>query len=266
LKKSPISIGLAQSTMMKTFLLIASIYLVTTSNGILSCQVTIDGVDRTDEFYIFSVSDDTNNGEKFVDCEGKSKCKNAIIKDCPIVKCSDTEACLSAQIVHFTQFVTCTGLHSCHRTEIQAASTSSFARTVTCQGNVACAMASISGDLQQVSCIGDKACRHTNVEGAKLVKCHRGSETAVACLNLASFQTDCMYCGDYGCSNRINQCRFKSLDATPDDAYSKCLPGTIVGNNCPTNLTGEMKLDSIVEEKKMNVDEGGERARRLLRT
>jgi hypothetical protein len=246
---------------MKTFLFIATTYLtLLLSSSIQGCKVTFDGVDKTDEFLVTGP-----DKVQYVDCEGKSKCKNAIIENCSIIKCSDTEACFTAQIIDFTQSVICTGLHSCHLTEIQAAATGETDRAVICEGPTACAKANIYGNLQQVSCVGGKACRHTSVKGAKLIKCQDGAETAPACLNLATFQTDCLYCGTNGCSSRINQCRYKSLDATPDDPYNRCQPGTIVGNNCPAvDLTGGMELETIKEEKVKN-DEGGERIRNLRR-
>lgn len=160
----------------------------------LACKVMLDGEDLTDEFVVV----DPITNEPYVDCSGQYRCKNAVITDCPVIKCVETEACNNAQIINFTNSVLCEGSHSCHRTEMTAANTdlsSDSQQTVSCQGSGACDVAQITGPLKQVSCTGAKACRKVDIKDSKLVKCHDGKGSSVACEGLATFETDCLYCG-----------------------------------------------------------------------
>ena len=227
--------------------------------AVLACKVSIDGEDKTNEFFIV----DSVSGEDYVDCIGHSKCRDAVITDCPVIKCVENEACNSAQIINFTDSVLCEGLHACHRTEMIAAdSTSNTEQTVSCLGSGACDVARIVGeDLGQVSCSGVKACRKVQVEGSKLVKCHDGHESTLACEGFATLETKCLYCGKNGCAGYINMCRYKIIGGTDIETndYLKCEPEKLVGD-CPTELEAELQLELNGKEK---IDtEGGTRRSR----
>ena len=226
-----------------------------------ACTVTLDGVDRTEEFVV------TNNetGMSHVDCDGKKKCVSAVIVDCPVIECKQAEACFQAKILNFTESVICDGVHACHSTEIvvTAAAVETVDEeepnktTVSCSGSLACAIAHIEGPVGQVSCRGSKACRKTHVQGAKVVKCHDGKNNAQACMNLATFETDCVYCGIYGCWPRINQCRYKLLSENMEE-YEICIPENVTGQ-CPESLEEELKLELSGQET--NEEEEGFRKR-----
>mmetsp|Transcript_5624 Transcript_5624/g.8873 ORF Transcript_5624/g.8873 Transcript_5624/m.8873 type:complete len:243 (+) Transcript_5624:218-946(+) len=239
----------------KTFLLYCIITCLPWA--VQACTVTIEDEDKTNEFLVT-----TEDGKSYVDCMGPRKCEKAVIVDCPTIKCGDKEACYQAQILNFTESVLCEGTHACHDADIVLADDNVSEETsVACMGSMACAMTRIMGPIKQVSCVGTKACRKTHVEGSKLVKCHDGHERALACLNLATFETECLYCGMNGCASRINQCRLKLLgDGDVAESYEKCTPDSVVGN-CPEILEEEMKLEAST---KLNDVEGGER-RRLRR-
>lgn len=221
----------------------------------LACQVTLDGKDKTNDFLIV----DSVSGETYVDCMGKSKCRNAVITDCPVIKCFDNEACNSAQIINFTDSVLCEGLHSCHRTEMSAAdSTTDSGQTVSCVGSGACDVAQISGgNIEQVSCSGVKACRKVNIQGAKLVKCNDGHDTTVACEGFATIETNCLYCGKNGCADHINMCRYNIVGGTDgeSDNYQKCQPEKLVGD-CPKELEAELHLE-LSGKVEMDTAQGG---------
>ena len=112
------------------FFFLSSMILPTT---LLACQVTLNGEDKTNEFFVL----DSIAGESYVDCMGHSKCRDAVITDCPVIKCFDNEACNFAQIINFTDSVLCEGLHACHRTEMIAADSTTTDRkpTVSCIGS-----------------------------------------------------------------------------------------------------------------------------------
>lgn len=226
----------------------------------LACQVTMNGEDKTDEFFIL----DSVTGEPYVDCMGHYKCKDAVITDCPIIKCVENEACNGAQIIGFTDSVLCEGLHSCHRTEMTAAESATDSKqTVSCIGSGACDVAQINGNLEQVSCNGVKACRKVSVKGSKLVKCHDGHERTVACEGFATLETKCLYCGKNGCESYINMCRYKIIrdGDSETDKYLKCKPETLVGD-CPAELESELRLELSGKEE-MEI-EGGLRKSLLL--
>lgn len=231
------------------------------SRTVLACQVSLDGEDKTDEFYVV----DDVTGESYVDCIGHYKCQDAIISDCPVVKCFESEACNNAQIINFTESVLCDGLHACHRTEITASDSSDSKQTVSCVGSGACDVAQISGkNLEQVSCSGVKACRKVHVQGANMVKCHDGHETSPACDGFATLETDCLYCGKNGCANFINMCRYRvtGVNDGENDKYKKCEPEKLIGN-CPAELESELRLELSGKEE-MDT-EGGTRKNRGLR-
>lgn len=228
---------------------------------LLACQVTLNGEDKTDEFFVV----DEITGEPYVDCVGHYRCKEAVITDCPVIKCVENEACNGAQIINFTDSVLCEGLHSCHRTEMIAADLSSDSKqTVSCEGSGACDVAQIIGNIEQVSCSGVKACRKVNVKGSKLVKCHNGHDTSVACEGFATLETNCFYCGKNGCASHINMCRYKIIGENDNetDKYLKCAPETIVGD-CPVELESELRLELSGKEK-MEVEGGLRKNRRRL--
>jgi hypothetical protein len=208
-----------------------------------ACTVTIEGEDKTSEFFITG-----EDGVQFVDCQGPSKCENAQIVGCPIIKCAGTEACHFTQILEFTEHVRCDGLHSCHFAEIVGAEVTQEneegapEQTVSCLNGLACAKAHIvgKGGLTQVTCKGIKACRKTAVSGSKRVKCQDGAKNASACLNAASFETECLYCGYEGCEKRINQCRYRIPGG--DEKYAIC-PQEAVTGTCPEGWEAELKLE-----------------------
>lgn len=226
--------------------------------AVFACQVSMNGEDKTNEFFIV----DSVSGEHYVDCIGRSKCRDAVITDCPVIKCFDSEACNSAQIINFTDSVLCEGLHSCHRTEMLASdSTADTEQTVSCIGSGACDVAQISGkNLEQVSCSGVKACRKVHIEGSKLVKCHDGHETTVACEGFATLETKCLYCGKNGCASYINMCRYRIIGGTEIDDYLKCQPEKIVGD-CPTELEAELRLELSGKEELLDMEDGTRRNR-----
>lgn len=228
---------------------------------ILACRVELDEEDKTEELFVT----DAVTGEQYVDCIGKSKCRGALITGCPVVKCGDSEACNSAQIIHFTHKVLCEGVHSCHRTEmLAAASDGQQPKNVYCNGAGACDYAHISGDvLEQVSCSGVNACRKARIEGTKLVKCHDGSDHTLACEGLSTFETECLYCGKHGCGNHINQCRYKLIGADKPvefQQYSICESETLIGN-CPAELEEELRLELSGKEQ-IDAEEGERYLRR----
>ena len=239
---------------MKAFLLLVISSLIQ-STVILACKVEIDGEDKTSEFFVR----DEVTDEMYVDCMDHSKCRDAVITDCPIIKCFDNEACNSAKIINFTDRVICEGLHACHRTEMPAADS---ATDVSCIGSGSCDVAQITGNLEQVSCRGVKACRKVNVIGSKLVKCHQGHERTLACEGFATLETECLYCGKNGCADHINMCRYKIIgEETENDKYLKCHPDTLIGN-CPADLKTELRLEL---EGKDEIDIESENGTRGLR-
>jgi hypothetical protein len=232
--------------------------------AIFACQVTLNGKDKTNEFFIL----DNVTGESYVDCMGRSKCRDAVITDCPVIKCFDNEACSSAQIINFTDSVLCEGLHACHRTEMLAAdSITDSEQTVSCVGSGACDVAQIVGEnIKQVTCSGVKACRKVLIQGSKLVKCHDGHDTTVACEGFATLETECLYCGKNGCASHINLCRYKIIGGndTETNKYQKCQPETLVGD-CPTELEAELHLELSGREEIDTDQEDGTRRIRQLR-
>jgi len=238
--------------------LLLSLTTIILPRSVLACQVTLDGQDKTDEFFLV----DSITDEPYVDCEGHYKCKDAVITNCPTIRCVDTEACNGAQIIDFTESVLCEGLHSCHRTEMTAADLSSDSKqTVSCVGSGACDVAQIFGNIEQVSCSGVKACRKVTVKGSKLVKCHDGHERSLACEGFATLETNCLYCGKNGCAEYINMCRFKLIEENDSetDKYLKCKPESIVGD-CPSELESELRLELSGKEEMES--EGGLRKNR----
>lgn len=245
---------------MKASIILYSFATILLSRAVHACQVTLDGEDKTNDFFVV----DSVTGESYVDCIGHYKCRDAIISDCPVIKCFENEACLSAQIINFTNTVLCNGLHSCHRTEMTASDSSNSKQTVSCVGSEACDVAQISGaNLEQVSCSGVKACRKVHVEGAKLVKCHEGRERTPACDGFATLETKCLYCGKNGCSDHINTCRYE-ITGTGDGEghqYQKCQPEKLVGD-CPAELESELSLELSGKEQ-MEIEGGARKSRQL---
>lgn len=201
-----------------------------------ACQVTLNGQDVTNDLFV------TVEDESFVDCTGKRKCQEAVIVDCPIVKCFDVEACNKAQIINFTHAVLCEGSHSCHYTEMIAAENVPNPQTVHCHGTQACDVAHIMGDIDVVSCDGAQSCRRTHVEGSKLVKCRQGTEQNPACTGSASFETSCLYCGKDGCAGYINMCRYKIL-GSDEEKFAPCFTNYVKGNNCPVGIQHILNLE-----------------------
>jgi len=230
---------------MKTASLLITVLSMAFYPAVLGCQVMMNGEDKTDEFFVV----DDITGESYVDCMGKAKCREAIISDCPVVKCFDIEACNSAQIINVLDFVLCEGTHSCHLSEISFAEQSSAAaaasaepQRVSCVGSGACDVAQISGEDLDVECTGFKACRKVHVVGAKLVKCREGSGHSNACDDFATLETKCLYCGKQGCAAYINMCRYKILGEEVAEKYTKCQPESLIGD-CPSELEAELELE-----------------------
>jgi len=232
-----------------------------------ACQVTLNGEDKTSDFFVI----DGDNGEAYVDCRGHSKCRGAVIKDCPIVKCVDNEACNGAQIINFTESVLCEGLHACHRTEIISSDLAPAAnrkRTVSCVGSISCDVAHISGGiLDEVKCSGVKACRKVHVEGSKIVKCHDGKEGVPACEDFATFEVECLYCGNNGCAEYVNMCRYRYKNVgdinSEIDTYESCQPEQLMGN-CPNELEAELR-DELSGKEEVDLDTVEDGSRRFKR-
>jgi len=234
----------------------------------------INGEDRTEELFVQEEGNANNNEEErdeensryYVNCIGHSACRDAIITDCPRIKCVESEACNNAVISNFTESVLCEGLHSCHRTNITVASAteSNTGETkVLCVGSSACDVAQISGAddgstmIDEIKFVGVKAGRKVHVENAKLIKCQDGKDTTKACDSLSTFRNvQCLYCGKDGCADHINTCRYKLWDENQDgndeDAnqenfvtYEKCIPETVtgVGDYCPAGLEEELRME-----------------------
>merc|ERR1712224_531035 len=223
---------------------------------------------KTSELFVI----DSIAGEAYVDCKGPYKCRDAVIENCPVVKCVENEACNGAQIINFTDSVLCEGLHACHRTEILAAPAqdeASSQQSVSCIGSGACDVARIVGKIEKVLCTGVKSCRKVTVEGSKLVKCHDGHGQSLACQGFATLETECLYCGKSGCADHINMCRYKIIGEDDDDVdsirFEKCQPETITGINCPAGLEAELQSElNGKEEIDITSREGGS-ARRMMR-
>lgn len=233
-----------------------------------ACTVTRNGEDRTDDYWVL----DTVTGEEYVDCRGKSKCRDAIITDCPAVKCGDIEACLDARILNFTETVSCEGKHACHRTEMLAAAAvvgeeedgdddeddddKKPPMSVSCLGTGACDYARISGtSIAQVSCSGDKACRKIRIEGAKVVKCHHGSDIYPACQGLSTFDTECLYCGKNGCLGKMNGCKYRIIGEGTNSKFQKfktCPAETVVGDGCSDELRAELRFELSGEAQQLD--------------
>jgi len=250
----------------------------TEESSVPACTVTINDEDVTDEFFVVDESnndENENENNKYVDCMGHSKCRDAIITNCPRIKCYDSEACNSAVIINFTESVLCEGLHACHRTNMTLAAPAApeaakkandKAKTkVSCIGSGACDVALILGEIDEFVFSGVKAGRKVHVEDAKLVKCHDGHETNVACESLATFlNVQCLYCGKNGCADHINTCRYKLFAPGADEnaAYEKCQPKSVLGENCPTGLEKELRMELSGKEE---IDGGGKKKKRGIR-
>merc|ERR1712157_424527 len=109
---------------------------------------------------------------------------------------------------------------------------------VSCIGSGSCDVARIIGDVDEVDFVGVKSGRKVHVENAKLVKCHDGHNTNKACESLATFQNvQCLYCGQHGCADHINTCRYKLASSSDEDdnedetyiEFDKCKPETLLG-------------------------------------
>jgi hypothetical protein len=208
-----------------------------------ACRVTIDGIDRTEELMVFDV--DLSGPSSYVNCEGIKRCHSGIIENCPVVKCAGKEACFQAKIINATKSMTCDGAYACHRTDMRLLDNAEEKPSVTCKGATSCEYATMEGAMKHVSCWGGKACRRAVIKGAEVVKCHNGVENNPACFHLATFETQCLYCGVQGCDVHKNQCRVKLLgeDGEPiADKYEKCTVENIMGN-CPEVLREELKLE-----------------------
>lgn len=251
--------------MVTLYFLISILFLSTTT--MFACQVTMNEKDVTDEYFIL----DSIAGESYVNCMGHSKCRDAVITDCPVIKCFDNEACNSAKILNFTDSVLCEGLHACHRTEIIAIPNNIRKQpsVVSCIGSGSCDVAQITG-ADEVIFSGVKAGRKAHVQRSKVVKCHDGNDTSPACEGFATLETLCLYCGKNGCADHINMCRYKIIGGEDDKnkdndnnngddtarQFEKCLPEQVVGN-CSAEIEKELQLElSGKEEIDLN-REGG---------
>ena len=91
-----------------------------------------------------------------------------------------------------------------------------------------------------------KACRKVKVQGAKLVKCHDGSDRTPACEGFATLDTNCVYCGKNGCADHVNMCRYKIIEDEESSSgkkkYVKCEPESVIGN-CPDELEKELEFE-----------------------
>ena len=257
------------------------LFVSTTTTTADACQVTIDGVDVTSDFFVEWKDDEVPVGapssvvpttttttsaaagaaageeeegvvaatrshpEFFVDCAGKSKCKNAIIENCPYVKCHESEACYQATITNVTGTVECLGIHSCHSTQIYFApkATEDEYQSVACHDRSSCDVTHIEGpDVDLVTCKGPKACRKVAIDVGGTIKCHHGHHNFEACDNFATLDAKCLYCGYEGCASSINQCRVKLHDSVLGDKYRTCQPETVVGR-CPASLHQELEFE-----------------------
>mmetsp|Transcript_60564 Transcript_60564/g.148590 ORF Transcript_60564/g.148590 Transcript_60564/m.148590 type:complete len:312 (+) Transcript_60564:254-1189(+) len=262
--------------------LIVCVLLFVSTTTTDACQVTIDDVDVTSEFFVewrenevpieapssvvASASSEEegevvvarrSHPEFFVDCIGKSKCKNAIIENCPYVKCHESEACYQATITNVTETVECLGMHSCHKSQIYFAPKASEDeyQSIDCHDRSACDVTHIEGpDVDLVSCKGPKACRKVVIDVGGAVKCHHGHHNFEACDNFATIDADCLYCGYEGCAAKINQCRVKLHETHLGDKYSKCQPEQVVGH-CPASLHQELKFE-LAEMAALEDEEG----------
>lgn len=252
----------------RVLLFLLCFVLPATMTTLLACKVTQSGADKTSDFLVI----DSIAGEAYIDCMGPYKCRDAVITDCPVVKCFGNEACNSAQIINFTDSVLCEGLHACHRTEIVAAPAAvedkhSAQQSVSCIGSGACDVAHIVGNIKQVACTGVKSCRKVHVEGSRLVKCHDGHGQSLACQGFATLETECLYCGKNGCADHINMCRYNIIgeDDVESSSFKKCQPETIIGKKCPAGLEAELQSElSGKEELDVTGRESGG-ARRMMR-
>ena len=238
-----------------------------------ACQVTIDDVDVTSDFFVEWRHDELPAGapssvvpssvaavtseedevvvatrshpEFYVDCIGKSKCKNAIIENCPYVKCHESEACYQTTITNVTGTVECLGMHSCHKSQIYFAPKASEDeyQSVDCHDRSACDVTHIEGpDVDLVSCKGPKACRKVAIDVGGTIKCHHGHHNYEACDNFATLEAGCLYCGYEGCAPKINQCRVKLHGTHLGDKYNKCPTEDVVGH-CPASLRQELQFE-----------------------
>jgi len=263
-------------TMMQVFDLLLSILLFLPVTTLFACQVTMNDQDVTNDYLIF----DSIVGESYVNCMGHSKCRDALIVECGVIKCFENEACSSAKIMNFTDSVLCEGLHACHRTEIIAAApvapnaTTTYRKksSVSCIGSGSCDVAQITG-AEEVIFSGVKAGRKTHVQGSKLVKCHDGHENTPACEGFASMETECLYCGKNGCADHINMCRYKIIDGEENNdhdhdndnnrnqPFEKCQPEKIIGN-CPAEMDKELQLELNGKVELDVIRDGGKRRMR----
>lgn len=230
-----------------------------------ACKVTINDKDMTDELFVVDNSYENNDDKerRYVNCMGRSKCRDAIITNCPRIKCYESEACNNARIIDFTESVLCEGMHACHRTNMTLAAAektteeTTIKTKVSCIGSEACDVAQISGEIDEIEFVGVKAGRKVHVEDAKVIKCRDGHDTNKACDSLATFvNVRCLYCGQNGCSDHINTCRYKFAggdDDTNNDSswmqYEKCNPEKVLGPNCPAGLENELRMELTGKEE-----------------
>jgi len=269
--------------MMKVLHFLLTILLFLPVTTLFACQVTMNDQDVTSEYFIL----DSIIGESYVNCMGHSKCRDALIVDCPVIKCFDNEACNSAKIINFTDSVLCEGLHACHRTEIIAApsfannnnsipahKTTTYRKqsSVSCIGSGSCDVAQITG-AEEVNFSGVKAGRKAHVRGSKLVKCHDGHDTSPACEGFATLETECLYCGKNGCADHINMCRYKIIDGEDNNdndidsnmnQFEKCQPEKITGN-CSAEMEKELQLELNGKEEIDVIRDEGNRGMRGIR-
>lgn len=268
-----------------------------------ACKVTINDKDMTDELFVVDNSYENDNNEndddkerRYVNCMGRSKCRDAIITNCPRIKCYESEACNNARIINFTESVLCEGTHSCHRTNMTLAAETTEETTktkVSCIGSEACDVAQITGEIDEIEFVGVKAGRKVHVEDAKVIKCRDGTDNNRACDSLATFlNVRCLYCGQNGCSDHVNTCRYKFAappssaseeedndDDTNDSSwmqYEKCKPEKVLGPNCPAGLENELRMELMgkeeievvglsSEEKEEGDDDGRKKKKRGIR-
>lgn len=240
------------SFVLSTALLLPLAFASASASASPECSVTFNGEDKTGEFFVV----DPDSGEKYVDCVGSSKCRDAVIEHCPVIRCGENESCNSAQILEFTDYVTCEGTHACHRANMTASDLGN-GPIVRCSGGGACDVAVIKGrSLDEVTCTGPKSCRKAHIEGPRIVRCHEGHESARACEGSSTFETRCLYCGKNGCEEYINMCKYKIItgdyEATSDgdgihnvfetESYQTCEPETLMGD-CPDGSESQLHLE-----------------------
>jgi hypothetical protein len=269
------------------------------------CQVlNAEGIDVTAELTVMTGYDDgthyTNYAEKhsagqvtgtvfqdapflkeYIHCQGEYACQNYTFSHCNAIHCDGMEACYQSHLSEIGIILECHGTHACHRTHITFAkdlyrrgssedgtdTTNIMAKQTMHCSTAACNAAIIrQGPHLELECRGPKSCRKVAVVNTiHSIHCTEGSNEFEACMDMASFEADCLLCGIRGCNSHVNKCKFKSdaLEAT----FEKCVPESVMGDACTEEQ--EAKVQQEIETAKKyghyGNDGGDRRTTRLLR-